>query len=551
MRSITIIALAFWSIILHAQEFTLPVQLVNEFLEVGSKSGSDIIVETKLGGDDFYETVVKYANQTSIFKLKPLVYPSFKVKLKDAIQQVIQSAQSIDSTIKTKTPNDQNVDSTLPMLFAQIVTYYNTEEERPVVANIYLKQDIPVYTSILNNKKSEEIELKNLIDASVEISFYGGFIEKIQVHGVIGDDNTPIVFNNKYSIGVSSVKNIQQFNENKLYSDEKFNVTSLTDLKISKNSLGNITNKDFKTLYVKMDDVIRYTRKVDVNANDISPFPQLVYLDNNQQASKLYREESSKLFEAVVYTDFFGLLDEENPNGIVQTEVVKRFNIHTKRAGINKKFGLLFPPIAISEGFGFFQYFDASFQFSKIEKNNRFLKPLVFDQITYYDPLKLYQQRVFNIGGILNIITFENQSSKLNMYGNIGFLFGRTGYSDAINPDDGKYFNNIEVPVEFYFHILPEKRISFTFGDRISWFETLVENVNIKSIENKKLELNKWYNSFNIEMNVDVSTSGKLFLRYSLISEIDNIKNNFSFLQFGYSFYLLKSNGVKKNLDRG
>lgn len=126
--------------------------------------------------------------------------------------------------------------------------------------------------------------------------------------------------------------------------------------------------------------------------------------NENQKAAKLYKEESSRLFEAVVYTDFFGVFDEASPNGIIQTEVNKRFNVETSRLDMgNKCWAFLFPPLFLAEGIGFFQFFDAKFRYSKIEKNNKFLLPQSYENLDqngsvistefYYSPLLLYQHR--------------------------------------------------------------------------------------------------------------------------------------------------------------
>ena len=411
-------------------------------------------------------------------------------------------------------------------------------------------------------RKTKITELPHTIEkVSVEISFYGGFIEKIQLQGSI--EGIPLTFNNKYSIGISSTKNIQQLNTYRLFSDNTFSDIEIN--KMSKDSVSTLKeNQEYsnnnRRLRVNVSDIIRYVKKVDVNANDVSPVPQLLILDKNQTESKLYREETSKLFEAVVYTDFLGLFDEDNPNGVIQTEINKRFNLNTKRTDVNKWFSILFPPLVISEGVGVFQFFDANFQYSKIESDSKFVTPNSFDILDdtgviiesedYYSPISLFQRRNFSIGGNLNLLSMENQNSKINMYLNAGFLFGRTGLKNNIDDVEGFYTNNLEIPIEYIFHILPEKRVSFSISDRLSWFETFDSNINLKSIEDNLLtSKNKWLNSFNIDLNVDISSTGRLFLRYKLTHELDNINNNFSRLQFGYSFYLLKNNGVKNKLN--
>ncbi len=685
MKKILLLLSFFYSSFCFAQQYTLPATLVTRYLPDQSTESKDIIVESKIGKDDFHEIILSYKGQNDSFKLKPLTFPNFKAKFKLALVTVLKA-----NAIDPRTPEDSAIENDIAFVFTQIVTYNNSEEARPEVATIFLKDHIPVYYDS-DNEIDQKIKTE-LTDVQVEISFFGGFIEKIQVNGKVGA--TSLSFNNKYSIGISSTKNIGQLNDYRLFSNERFTATyfkknlvqknaedrllklkddlskatdevtiaesdfTLSDkknhtakaaLESAKNNMKSITTlQDFerakvqlavleedlknaeeeskaraitlkdalakknnlvaeevlyeaqkqeddalmvainaieeaknneeantmakkkeipladalkvieakkvlkaeeskKSLRLDVNDVIRYVKKVDVNANDISPVPQLVILDENEKETKLFREESSKLFEAVVYTDFLGVFDEENPNGIIQTEINKEFNIGSKRFD--------FLP-AFIEAIGFFNYFTAQFQFSKIEKNNKFLLPSVYESFdvdnnptseSYYSPISIYQYRNYSIGGNLNILFMENQNAKISTTLDAGFLFGRSGIKDTAEQVEGRFVNNIELPVELKFRILPERRFSFIISDRLSWFELLDSKENFRSIEDNKItSRNHFLNTFNVGMNLDISSSGKLFLRYKLIHELDNINANFSQLQFGYSFYLLQKNGVKK-----
>ena len=147
-----------------------------------------------------------------------------------------------------------------------------------------------------------------------------------------------------------------------------------------------------------------------------------------------------------------------------------------------------------------------------------------------------------------NLLFLENQNAKINVSLDGGFLFGRSGVKENATDEEGRFINNLEIPFELKFLLLPEKRFSFSVADRLSWFESFDSNINLKSIEKEALtDKNRWLNTFTIGFNLDVSTNGKLFLRYKLIHELDNINTNFSQLQFGYSFYLLQKNGVRKD----
>jgi len=562
-KIITIVAILICSNV-FSQKYTLKKDLVESFLVDSKKVPSlDMILDVKISSENIYEFTLTYQEKPLTFKLKPLTFSDFEAKLKFNLRQLLSETKDLSGNLlvlKDVTISDNEAtQNSIALLFTQIVSFHNTEDERPQVATIYLKPGINVYFDEEDIKVSEEEEDKYspvgiLENTIVEVSFYGGFIEKIQVNGRINGHD--VSFNNKFSIGISSTKNISQFSDNMLFTTERFTRDNISgQKKVDSDQIKNSTTKE--SLFISVGDVIRYVKKVDVNANDISPVPQLILLDENQPTNKLFREESSKLFEAIVYTDFFGIFDEESPNGIIQTEVNKRFNINTKRGDVNKWFGIAFPPLFISEGYGFFQFFDAKFQYSKIEKNNKFLLPSDFNTENemgnivstekYYSPISLYQHRSFSIGGNLNLLTLENQNAKLNMYLNVGFLFGRSGIKETEVQVNGTYLNNLEIPIEYNFHLLPEKRVSFILGDKLSWFDTFDSDVNLKSVEDGELtSKNKWLNSFNVDVNVDVSSTGKLFLRYKLIHELDNINNNFSQLQFGYSFFLLQNNGVKK-----
>lgn len=553
-KLLSCILLLFTSITI-AQEYTLNKTLVNQFATGMSK---EIILTTKLDTDGFYQIELNClcSDESESFKLKPLTFPYFLSKLKDRIDKIVTTAINNDIVItKNRALDDTVVEKEASILFAKIATKFNTEEERPQVATIHLKnEEISVYYNTKNDSLRNIPSEDKLTDIQVEISFFGGFIEKMQVLGKF-DGNT-YAFNNKYSIGISSTKNIQQLSQYVLYSNEKITTSEFMFRRNpQKEDQPQLQNNSKRSLFIHVDDVIRYIKKVDINANDISPIPQVVLLDKNQKNSKLYREESSKLFEAVAFTDLIGLFDEENPNGLVQLEVKKRFNLNTRRFD-RKWFHGIFPISFMFDGIGFFQNMDVFFQYSKIEENNKFLiseTANIEDELgnitgteEIYTPLTIMQYRNFAVGGTVNLVTYENQNTKLNLFLNAGALFGRTGIKLDPSDVEGQFFNNLEIPFEASILVLPEKRVSFSFTDRLSWFETFDDNLNIKSIDNgAAVNRNRLINSFNLDLNVDISASGKLFLRYKLIHEFENINNNFSMLQFGYSFYILKNNGTK------
>ncbi|MGB0880577.1 MAG: hypothetical protein ACPGTO_08430 [Polaribacter sp.] len=558
------------------------------------------IISVNRQSSGFYKFTLEDDNENSeTFDIKPITYPLFESKFSSAFSRLVKISEDKDinpSSIITEK-------RTLPFtkIFAEIISYYNTTNERPVVAVINLKKKIKVY-NWKNCEKKEDIEFSQnyLEKVKIEMSFYQGYIEKIEISGDFDENN--VRFTNKYSIGISSKLNIEQLNYNRLYSFTKFKKVILNEASgngtrtistpasshfITKNILmkeyDSVTNKTIDVykairipvkykqpiqyskyskenngckLFIYLGDAINYDREIDINANDISPEPQKLILDENQVSSKLYKEKSTKLFEAIVYSDLLGIFDEENPNGIIQTEVSKRFNLNTKRRDVPNSWfwQLIFPPLSISEGLGYLGYFDTKISLSKIEENNKFLLPENITSIdsnnmevleNYFSPISIFQHRSFSIGGDLNLINLENQNSKLNMYFNTGFSYGRSGLK-INNNTEGKFINSFELPLEVKLHFIPERRYGLEISNKFSFFNILSSDIeNLSSIENKILvDKKSWLNTTEITSYLNTSSTGKLFIRYRFIHELENIKNNFSQFQFGYSFYILERNRV-------
>ncbi len=512
-------------------------------------------------------TIISKGNNLAEFSLKPLDYTLFSAKFRNSIIGLKD-----DSNQKIELLENSKNEQALLVLYSKITSYFFSINERPQVATIYLKDSIDVYSDVnfLIDKKKEDKTLQDvyvgeLSGAIVNISFYSGFIEKIEVKGTI--DNIPITFSNKYSIGVSSLQNIKNFRNIKVISNYKHLTRFESDTTKQINNRNSLNRKERITvigndsitvkglektsrnleseeqyLYIYLNDLIDYQRIIDVNANDISPDKQTIGLDTLQKSAKLYKEESTKILEAVIFSDLIGTFDEENPNGIIQTEVSKRFNINTNRSDITSRgkwFSLLMPPFLISESWGAFEYLDAKVSLTKIEDDNKFLLPDT--ETGKLSLISLYQHRNFSVGGALNALAFENQNLKINTFFDLGFEFAKSGFK-LTEESDSENLNFMEFNVELKFHLFPEKRYGLFISDKLSYYETLDDDNSTLSFD----ETSYWLNTFEFKAYLDVSTSAKIFARYKLIHESQDIDNNFSQFQIGLSFYLLEKNRKDK-----
>jgi hypothetical protein len=488
------------------------------------------------------------SNKGTSFKMKPFSYVLFKSKFINSFPILKQKGLVPDVYDDALAANEIE----LLKLYSDIASYFYSINERPQVATVSLKnEEVEVYSSIRYEKSvgsklksySTTRQVGKLINPVIEISFYAGFIEKIEVRGKI--DGIDVTFVNKYSIGVSSISNIRGFRKMRLFSLYNYDVEVNTTQTVTAPTYTN--GKDFNVkiedksgeiksgytpthstekLFIYVNDIINYQRIIDVNANDISPDKQKIILDKNQQSSNLYKEESTKILEAIVYSDLLGALEEENPNGIIQTEIAKRFNINTARGNLFKGGG------------GFFEYLDGKILLSKIEENNKYLQPTN----NVFDHLDLYQYRNFSAGGSFNLVSFENQNLKLNAFLETGLEFSRSGFRFS-DEEEGQNANSLEWTTQVKAHFFPERRYGVQVSDKLSYYEILSDQSDLLSALNTK---SNWINTIEFMAYLDISTSSKLFVRYSIVHDLEDINNNFSKFQLGSAFYILEKNRKDK-----
>jgi hypothetical protein len=319
------------------------------------------------------------------------------------------------------------------------------------------------------------------------------------------------------------------------------------------------SNKEY---FILAGELLNYDYDVKPMTRDFSPANQVIKSFGGQTV-ELRKEESSKLLEAIIYSDFLGISNDK-PNGLIQTEVSKRININTYRSqGSSKKFFNFF-----TRGVGWVQYVKPSVTISKIEENNRYLFPISNDSkvktktggdslitSSFTSPINVLQYQNLSLGIDLNLLIFESPTLKFYFYANGGFRFGRTSVRDSLRTlnvageivttgmIDEYIINNFTFYPEVILQFLPEERFSLTICDRIQYFLPSFSNPGLQTID-KNMEMQsttqKVINSIEVMANVKTGTNGKIFARWRFNSQWGNLNQNFSQVQVGYSFYLLK-----------
>ncbi|WP_126243327.1 hypothetical protein [Chitinophaga rhizosphaerae] len=385
--------------------------------------------------------------------------------------------------------------------------------------------------------KQKALESKKIFAIKdISITFERGHIERIQVR-VERDFGEIHIFENIYAIGFSSVKNYKNFENIRLFNrkgNRQRECIWLSDVIASYDNLVQLFTRDYSP--------------ADIAINHIDPVTTPIL--------KLEKEKNIRLFDSRIYTDLAGF-SEEAPNGLVQVEVGRRFNINTHRIQGNGRYD-----------FGWFTYAYLAGTISKIENKDRIL-PLrnagviqnnVIVSPSYATNLDLRRYENTSIQFDLNVFMFDWPDNKFSLYADLGARYGHVRVQDSSRQvsngvigevDPGKPFgaNTITFFPKVAVELFSERRVGFMAYYQLN-NTTLMSNNKFAQIMSdtksdvKSLSLDKharW--SHMVEMLVRVETNrsgnGMIFARGRFFWQQGDANNFFPQIQLGYAYNIL------------
>ena len=375
-----------------------------------------------------------------------------------------------------------------------------------------------------------------------------GYLENIVAY--ITNGKKTLKFSIPYPIGMSSFGNFKNYAYRRLYTMDSYPYDQPK------------ANKPIFT--VKLGDLIDYDPIMAVQRRDYSPKDTVLDIQGGTSVM-LHKEETQKLFEAHIYSDFQGF-NEKKPNGLLQFELAKRININTVQH--------LSPRILywIQSSYGFMQYIMPSVTLSKVEQHNRRLNLHDLDSVRlnpgftevtqfknqfhrYANPISLYQYQCLSAGTDLNLFYMNNQDRKFNICFNGGIRFGFTDAVDSLTTvtttaiTKTKFTKDISITTmqlypEVKIKFMPEERFNFSISNKWVYYKPINPTFQMASFDRndqtKLISKSKaWINMSEMLMAIQVNNKSKVFGRFRMNWEMGNIKNNFSQLQVGYSTYIL------------
>jgi len=476
-----------------------------------------------------------------------------------------------DSTSCTQDEKDNFLLAYGRKLYLNFRTALTQDSATPVAGLFKIKDSILIHGTMRYLADSSLHKLnfpfKKYKIEKVQAEINNGFIENIKAYIQMPDGTH--YFSIPYPIGISSVANFKRYSSRALFDTDspiyfrRVGRHEIADRLAQDTSRFKLVRVD-STFYLYLSDLITYDYYYGVDRRDYSPKNDIIDL-NGGESKILHKEETSKLFEAHIFTDFIGL-NENKPNGLVQAEVSKRINANSSQHLAPKWIYWLF------KSFGGFQYISPSVSVSKLEQHNKRLILGDLDSIRlhpgpndtsrfnrglhrYLSPLDLYQYQSFSAGLDVNIGYLSNHDLKYNLYFNMGARLGMTPVQDSVSKIDqgtitrtglvNEYtVNTFQFYPQVIVTFLPEERFNLAVSEQLFYIKPLNQQVQLMYLDKNDntlaiLKKGAWLNILEMLMTIQVNPNSKLFGRVRLNTAWDNASNNFAQVQVGYSTYIL------------
>ena len=364
---------------------------------------------------------------------------------------------------------------------------------------------------------------------SVEFEFENGGLQNVKALGTI--NGVPQLFENYYPFSFSTKLSINPKNGYNLRSGWGKN-----------------------RMLVNTRDLFKYNYHQSNRNENYAPKDQVVIVKPSRQGVLLYKERTSEILKAKVFTDLVGL-DDEQPNGLIQTEFSKPVNLNTKPWGIFGKYQSSYL-IVLNK-------MEPVLTFNKIEQDEKSIpitKKGDNSVVTYSDVLRYRKaslgvdiealqlsipslHSVFSVSGGLHysLITFQQETESASTNGDTLMIEANSFTNLARDVGLGIHWQ-INASDKYQFRLTYSPRYMRLFGNDDP-DKDIVPVVNLRASEPvDATDRSERFQLFEFLASAQLSDRGDLFLRgrYNFLQ--NNTNQNFFQIQLGYSFFFFSQN---------
>lgn len=492
-------------------------------------------------------------------------YSLNEFKQEPFLELCVQILKEYENSILPECKKGVNINSLALEIYYEVKLQIEFNDDEPTTAYLKLKNSfINCYYSkdprIRNSKSDNDPILTKFSVENIDIEFEDGTIKNIFAYLIPIDNNSkpllngPICFKNTSPLSVSSRNDNDNFSEYNIYASDFKGVRN----KIKLSPLASSTPKSYKleasntssssddqninNIYFVLSEMIDYINVLETNKEDYSPVNSVVSLSKNNPIQILRKEKRSKILMARAFSDLFGIPGNE-PNGLLQVEVSRKFNLSTKKFG-NKYFY-----------WGMFNYIEPKFSFSRIEENDN---PLYLDLsnidksslIFTVNPIEIlrYQKSAFDID--LNLYKYNFPEIKSNIHANFSIGITRSLVTDSIavvgtipkisNINNATNLSTFRYGMSILYNIKPDSRYGITFSYDIKAYNSFNDNYvsGVPLIDSEFL--NNTVHSFGVDAFLEIDKNNSIFFKYKLSTLFPTYNGHFIQIQIGYQADLFK-----------
>lgn len=310
------------------------------------------------------------------------------------------------------------------------------------------------------------------------------------------------------------------------------------------------TNRPFygKSLYINFSDVFYNNFKLLNATENYSPVDGIIIVKPGETGKIIYKEKTVNILQAKVFSDFVGL-NENQPNGLIQTEISKRVYLNSNIHQFGKRYAYR----------GWVNSIEPKVVLSKLEGNNR---DLILDTFSmdnkiqhYVSTIDFYQHVNFSSGGAVNLFYLGLPKIHTMFYLNFGVSFNRASIAfpipldslnnTAIQPESFNV-NAVNLYPEFVFSIQPHPSYRFNYTLRWSPYYRIFSN-DFRQLNTPEKFLTDGNDGnrqmisseFTASIRPQRDKTGELFFRTFITFIPGDANLNFYQAQVGYSFNIL------------
>jgi hypothetical protein len=301
--------------------------------------------------------------------------------------------------------------------------------------------------------------------------------------------------------------------------------------------------------FVRASEIFEFDHPENLSNNIFTAIDTVLRLNtSNSQFPSVKKVREKNVLSIVdldVFADLVGFLNEEKPNGLLQTEL--KVSLFGFRKPLGQKY-------AFKSRAYFFHRGEVRLRFSKLDNNNKYLNLLKADDTKYFHTFNLYQYQKLFFDLKTEIFTVQASGSEFSIYARAGLLI--SSIRDSLIQKDGAA--TIYTPDEF-----GHPSFKYSIGHMLRFFRTHDINVDIdlegiyinpstKKYVLSKSEYDDFDNSKNtytptakmgflfnpkfiFTYNLDPGRTRRIIMRMEVVKELKNPGNKFHVLQIGYS----------------